>query len=350
MQPKLKPLADQVLLITGASSGIGLVTARMAADAGARVMLVARNGTALADAVRQIEAVGGVADFAVADVAIAEELRAAAAKAIARFGRIDTWVNNAGVTIYAKLADTPLDEHRRMFETNYFGVVNGATIAVEHLRADGGALITVASIAADLPSPILGAYAASKHAVKGYINALRMELTAEAAPIVVTLIKPAGIDTPIGRHAANHLDGEAMVPPPVYDPALVATAILDAAVHPRRAVTVGGVGRLQVLVGTHFPALLDRLAGLLIPAMRDPDLPRTPGSSLFAPGADGEERSGLTRGLQTSLYTATIRHKGMMLGGLAVAGMIGTIASRSGLSRAAARGGSPARARRASGR
>lgn len=130
----LKPLKDQVIVVTGASSGIGLVTARTAAARGARVLLVARSGDALARIVDEIRAAGGNADHAVADVGDAEAVRRAAAIAVERFGRIDTWVNNAGVAIYAKLLETPADEHERLFRTNYFGTVHGCEAAVPHLR------------------------------------------------------------------------------------------------------------------------------------------------------------------------------------------------------------------------
>jgi short-subunit dehydrogenase len=308
--PNLKPLADQVIVITGASSGIGLVTARMAAERGAKVLLVSRAGDALQRIVEEITDAGGTAAFAVADVGDLAAVQMAARKAVERFGRIDTWVNDAGVAIYAKLVDTPMAEHERLIRTNYFGMVHGALTAVEHLQREGGALITVGSIASDLPSPIMGAYAASKHAVKGYINSLRIEVNADRLPISITLVKPSGIDTPVGEHAANHLDGEALVPPPLYDPELVAEAILDAAQHPRRDVTVGGVGRLQVLLGEHFPGLLARFGGAMIPMLRDPGIAKTRGDNLDAPAHDGEARSKAQTGRGFSVYTAAGRHKG----------------------------------------
>ncbi len=333
MDIKLKPLAEQVMLITGASSGIGLVAARSAAAAGAKVMLVARNEAALAEAVATIAAAGGEADFAVADVGDLAQVRAAAAKAIARFGRIDTWVNDAGVAIYAKLIETPPDEHERLFRTNYFGVVNGANVAVEHLRTAGGALITIGSIAADVPSPVLGAYAASKHAAKGFIDSLRIELMADKLPVSVTLIKPSGINTPIGAHAANHgageYHGEALIPPLVYDPQLVADAILDAAAHPRREITVGGAGRAQVLFGTHFPALFDRIAPLLVPLLFDRARPKTRSDALAAPAADGDERSATNGGRRFSVYTTAQLHpRAAAAVGAVLVGAVGWLAVR----------------------
>lgn len=327
MRVSLKPLDQQIIVITGASSGIGLVTAKAAAKRGAKVMLVARNEAALSDAVREIEAAGGVADFAVADVGIATEVEAAADKAIARFGRIDTWVNDAGVTIYSKLENTPLDEHQQMFRTNYFGVVNGAMAALKHLKASGGALITVASIASDIPTPIQGAYSASKHAVKAYIESLRIELIADRVPISVTLIKPSGIDTPIAQHAANHGDGEAQLPPPVYDPALVSDSILRAAEHPTRDITVGGLGRAGVLVGTYFPRLFDRLGGLMEPLLFDRSRPKTPTDTLFRSAEAGRERSGQTSGRRFSAYTAAEVHPVAAVAiGVAALAIVGAIA------------------------
>ena len=310
MPIKLKPLAEQVIVITGASSGIGLVTARTAAAKGAAVMLVARSEDALREAVEGIEAAGGRAAYTVADVGDFAAVEAAAAATEAKFGRIDTWVNDAGSAIYGKVLDTPLDEQEQLFRTNYFGAVHGAVAAVSHLRQNGGALITVGSLASDMPSPPLGVYSATKHAVKAYMEVLRMELQADGVPIQVTLVKPAGIDTPIGQHASNHGgEGEAQIPPPAYDPQLVADAILDCAVNPRREITVGGVGRAQVLFSQHFPALFEWLAprgakGAYSPSIKQPD-----SANLFEGADAGRERSGEhPSSLKTSVYTTAALH------------------------------------------
>ena len=170
MHAVLKPLAEQVIVITGASSGHGLATACKGAAAGARVMLAARDEAALAKACEDIRSADGIAEFAVCDVGSERDVEALAAATVARFGGFDTWVNNAGVGIYADALDISLDEHRQLFETNYWGTVHGSLVAVRHLRdkEDGGALINVGSVNGDMGGPLMSAYNASKHAVKGF--------------------------------------------------------------------------------------------------------------------------------------------------------------------------------------
>ncbi|WP_210356729.1 SDR family oxidoreductase [Sphingomonas beigongshangi] len=326
MRLSLKPIEEQVMVITGASSGIGLATAQAAARAGARVLLVAREENDLRPIVARITTEGGTADAYAADVGDADALRAAAAHAAQRFGRIDTWINCAGVAIYGTLRDTPDDEHTQLFRTNYFGTVHGCLAAIPHLQG-GGALITVGSIAGDMPSPLMGAYAASKHAVHAYVDTLRMEVADAGLPISVTLVKPSGIDTPIAQHAANHAGGEAQVPPPVYDPELVAKTILACSVRPRRAITVGGVGRAETLFAAHFPGLFGKIAPKAAAAgFVDPDKPQPQPSNLFGSVRTGHVRSGEHHARAVSLYTAAARRPAAITAvGLGIAASVGAL-------------------------
>lgn len=311
---KARALDEQVIVITGASSGIGLATARRAAKAGAKVFLIARNGDALETIVKDIRSSGGAADYAVADVGDHAAVEAAADAAVARFGRIDTWVNNAGVAIYAALVDTPRDEHERLMRTNYWGAVNGAMAAVARMRAGGGTLITVGSLASEMPAPDMGVYVASKHAVKGYIDTLRLELKRDGAPIRVSLVKPSGIATPMDDHVANHGPGAARLPPPLYAPELVAQTILMAARRPMREATVGGAGQLQIMAATHFPSLFSRTGGVATPILYDPDRPNAGRNNLFAPMAGGDMHSRREgHGRRSSVYTSLELHPALRL-------------------------------------
>jgi short-subunit dehydrogenase len=303
----LKPLSEQILVITGASSGIGLLTARLAAKSGASVMLVARSGIKLHAIAAEIQGRGGTADFAIADVGDRAQIQAAAAKVLDRFGRIDTWVSNAGVAIYAALLETPIDEHERLFRTNYFGCVNSTQVAMGPLEASGGAFIAVSSIAGEMPSPVMGAYAASKHAVAAFVRSLRIEARDAKSGVSITLVKPSGMATPINRHAANHRAGLPKIPPPAYDPALVARAILHAAVVRTPEITVGGVGRAEVLFANHFPALFERIAPIVDPLLQDRSRAPSQVENLFDPTGGGE-RSTDELGRPYSLYGFVQRH------------------------------------------
>lgn len=190
-------------------------------------------------------------------------------------------------------------------------MVNGTQAALPYLERSNGTLITVASIAADIPTPLLGVYAASKRAVKAYIESLRIELTIAQSSVNVSLIKPSGIDTPIGQHARNHTDAEALIPPPVYDPTIVAEAILGMVESPRREITIGGVGRLNVLLGEHFPRALEHLSRYFRPLLTDPTKPPTPDDNLHHAGDDGRVRSGTEHGRGFSGYTSVVRHRGL---------------------------------------
>jgi NAD(P)-dependent dehydrogenase (short-subunit alcohol dehydrogenase family) len=206
MTVRLKRVEDQVIVLTGASSGIGLATAHAAAARGARLVLVSRNDAALQQAARECNDMGGRAIAVVADVARREDLEHVARVAVETFGGFDTWINNAGLSVYGTLERIPLEDHRRLIDVNYWGVVHGSLIAARHLRARGGAIINTGSVISDRAVPLQGPYSASKFAVKAFTDTLRMELEHDGAPVSVTLIKPSAIDTPFFEHARTYLD------------------------------------------------------------------------------------------------------------------------------------------------
>jgi NAD(P)-dependent dehydrogenase (short-subunit alcohol dehydrogenase family) len=332
MRFTLKPLGEQVMVITGASSGIGLVTAKHAAQRGACVVLAARNEKDLHEATQGIRRAGGRAAFAVADVADAAQIEAIADTAVREFGRIDTWVNNAAVSMYGRLTELSIDDMRRQMDVNYWGQVYGSRAAVRHLRHRGGALINVGSALSDRAIPLQGGYCAAKHALKAFTDALRMELEEEGAPIAVTLVKPASIDTPFFEKARTYLGVEPQPVPPVYAPEVVSEVILHAAQHPLRELIAGGSGA-KLSAARFAPRLADlymerwtfAAQGTGKPAAGRPD-------NLYAPlPADGGERGrnwkGHTR--ESSVYTRAALHPGAAV--LAIAGVaigFGAIAAR----------------------
>jgi short-subunit dehydrogenase len=255
---KLRKIGEQVVVVTGASSGIGRTTARMAAERGASVVLAARDEEDLREAANEIRAMGRDAMDVVCDVRDMEAVRRVADLAVQTYGRIDTWVNNAGVSIYGRTLHIPVDDARQVFETNYWGVVHGSLVAVDRLRDAGGALINMGSVSSDRAIPLQGHYSASKHAVAAFTDALRLELEKDGIPIAVTLVKPAPVDTPYPHHARAYLEREPKLPPPVYAPEAVARAILHCAAHPERDVVVGGGGRILTALGAVAPRLVDR--------------------------------------------------------------------------------------------
>ncbi|SAL23970.1 short chain dehydrogenase [Caballeronia concitans] len=305
MRIKLKPLREQTIVLTGATSGIGLATARLAAKAGARLMLVSRDEGALSSLAEELTKEGGPdVGYTVADVGDESQLQAVADATIQRFGGFDTWINNAGVSVYGRIVDVSLEDQRKLFDTNYWGVVNGSRIAAKHLRERGGALINLGSELSDVAVPLQGPYVASKHAVKGFTDSLRLELKDEGAPVSVTLIKPAGIDTMFVEHAKNYLDQEPKLPQPVYAPDVVAKAILHAATHSERDIYVGGASRAMSGFGQRAPRLYDAIASKIGIRIQLKKEPRQSGDALYEGSGTLRERSGRNGPVrETSLYT-----------------------------------------------
>jgi len=312
MHSRLKRLEDQVIVITGASSGIGLVTARMAAKRGvAGIVLNSRNEESLRAITDEINNSGSEAIYVVGDVGRLDDVRRVGEEAVKHFGEFHTWLNNAGVSIYGAVLDQSLEDQRRLFDTNYWGVVHGSTVACDHLRRSGGALINLGSVLSDRALPMQGTYCASKHAVKGYTDALRMELEKDGLPISVTLIKPSSIDTPYIRHAKNLMNVEPMNPPPVYAPETVAEAIIHCAQHREREVVVGAAGMALSELGHHAPRLTDNLMKATMFDLQKSDKPTSPDrqDGLHMPYIDGDERNGYPGHVaQSSVYTNATLH------------------------------------------
>jgi NAD(P)-dependent dehydrogenase (short-subunit alcohol dehydrogenase family) len=290
--PRLKPLARQVIVLTGATSGIGLATARMAAQRGASLVLTARNAEALATLAEELRGTGARAEWISADVADKAAVERVAAFAIEKFGGFDTWVNDAGAFTLGMVEDTPYEDHRRVFDVVYWGLVHGTQAAAQHLKGkpEGGAIVNIGSILSDRTIAMQGPYCAAKHAVKGITDAYRMR----GYPVSVSLIKPAAIDTPYVEHLRNLTEEPgAQLPPPVYHPKLVATAILHAATHQVRDLTVGGGGAMISFLGNLFPSLMDAAMVAVAKPMQTTGTPPRPerADNLYRAKDDLAERS-----------------------------------------------------------
>lgn len=287
MSRQTKPLSEQVMVITGASSGIGLATAAAAAHEGARVVLAARSERTLAAIVDHLGVDGHDAVAVTADVGKRADVERIARTAIERFGRIDTWVNDAGVSIFGRLDEVEDADSERMFQTNFWGVVYGSLAALPHLKASGGVLINVGSELSEAIVPLQGMYSASKHAVKGFTDALRLELEADGSPVGVTLIQPTAVDTPYPEHAGNYLSQEPKLPTPMVAAEKVAQAILEAAVKPQDAIKVGAMSVMNTTAAKLFSTLFGGLAKMQMGRQQRDEPPHPRQGRLYTPSESG---------------------------------------------------------------
>lgn len=283
-----KPIERQVIVITGASSGIGLATALTAAEKGATVVMLARSEQTLAEIAEEIRASGGHALALTVDVGDADAVAEAVDRIVAEFGRIDTWVNNAGVSIYGSLDEIGLEDARRLFDTNFWGVVHGSLAALPHLRRENGALINVGSEVSEAVVPLQGMYTASKHAVKGFTDALRVEVeNVDRSGMSVVLIQPTAVNTPFPEHARNYMSREPKLPDPQIDPAQVAAAIIEAAQSGGRDIKVGSMARLNVMASRLMPRVADRLSARQVDKQQLDEAPIRPQGTLYEAGRAG---------------------------------------------------------------
>lgn len=291
MRYNLKPISEQTIVITGATSGNGLATACEAVERGANVVLVARNAKALDRVAEELRNKGGNVATCAVDVAEEGSAEKIADVASREFGGFDTWVNDAAVSDYGTLEEIGEAEHRRVFDVNYFGVLKGSLVALDHLRKrGGGAIVNIGSVLSDRSLICQVPYSAAKHALRAFTEGLRMDIDREGLPISVTLIKPGAMHTPFPEHARNHMSKPPRLPQVVYDPKLVADAVLFAAGHPKRQLYVGGQGFMLSLLGRLFPRSTDKLMELFYvrgqQATGHPGDPRAR-DNLFEPKKDG---------------------------------------------------------------
>ena len=256
----LKPISEQVVVVFGASSGIGRETALEFARQGAKVVAAARSQSALDSLQEDFGHLKADTMVCVADAADFEQVKSVADRAVEKFGRLDTWVHCAAVSIYATFENTTPEEFKQVIEVNLMGAVHGALAALPHLRREKrGALIVISSVEGKVALPYQSAYSSSKHAIIGFLDALRLELQNEGVPIAVTNVMPSGINTPFFNKAKTKLGVKPQPMAPIYQPSVVAETIIHAAQNPTRDIVAGGAGKMLNLVQKLSPALLDKM-------------------------------------------------------------------------------------------
>ena len=285
-----------VVVITGASSGIGHAAALRFAKSGAVVVLAARREHVLNDVARECEEKGAAEVMVVpTDVTQKEAVRELADKVVERFGKIDVWVNNAAVSMFARFEEAPDHLFRRVIETNLFGYIYGIRAALPHMREQGrGTIINVSSVVAGAPQPYTSAYVASKYAINGLTECLRMELALDEAPeIQVCTVMPASIDTPLFSNAANYTGRAVKALDPVYTPEHVARTIVSVAKNPERRAISGEAGRMMLIQHTLLPGLYEKIGAQNVDNNHLKKEPAEPGEgNLFNPSVHTGTRDG----------------------------------------------------------
>jgi NAD(P)-dependent dehydrogenase (short-subunit alcohol dehydrogenase family) len=318
---------SQVVVITGASSGIGRETALEFGRHGARVVVAARNQEALQSLADEIHRLGGEALPVVTDVSDYSQVAALASRAVESFGRIDTWVNNAAVSTYGTVEQMDAEELHRVVEVNLMGQIYGMKAALPYLRDSGGSVLNVSSALGERSVPLQAAYCAAKHGIVAFGEALRLELKAEGSPVRVVDVLPSSINTPLFLHARSKLGVKPKPVGRVYEPSVVAEAIVAAAHRPVRQVYAGFAGRLLDVAQRISPRLTDWYLsgpGNVIAGQR-PDQPDDGVDNLFAPSTGPGTTTGDfgQRSKSTSVYTRLIAPHPTVGRVAAVAGMAG---------------------------
>jgi len=303
---QLKPVEEQVVVVMGASSGIGRDTALRFANRGAKVVVSARGEKGLGSLVEVIRRDGGQAVAVPADVTEFARVKEVADRAVEEYGRLDTWVHLAAVGLFATFEETTPEEFARVIDVNLMGQVYGAMAALPHLKREGrGALIHISSVEAKRSFPFHSAYGASKHGIDGFLEALRVELRHEGWPISVTQVMPGTINTPFFDKGRTKLGVKPVGVPPIYEPQTVANIILYAAENPARDLVSGGAAQALIINQRLSPRLLDTIlttrAGFSPQKTQEPRSEDEP-DNLYAPIMGHDTSKNGFRALSRSLY------------------------------------------------
>lgn len=294
-QRSVQDLTDKVIVITGASSGFGKGAALAFAEAGASLVLAARRDQLLEQLASDCEGLGGRAIAVHTDVSQSSEVEHLAQSALDRFGRIDVWVNDAGVGALGRFEEVPLVDHIQVIQTNLIGVISGSYFALKQFRRQGaGILINVASALGKIPTPYYGSYTASKFGIVGLDGVLRQELAENnLKDIHVCTVMPTAMDTPFFDHAANYTGHESVPIPPVYDPQMVVDVIVRLATQPEPEVLVGGGGAVMGALHNIIPGVVEKIMGKdthITQIEKAPPAPDTAGN-VHEPTPEGTEVS-----------------------------------------------------------
>ena len=256
-------LKNKAIVITGASSGFGKGAALAFAESGAALVLAARRGELLDELERECRSKGGGAIAVPTDVAVASDVEALAEAALAEYGRIDVWINNAGAGALGRFEEVPLADHVKVIETDLLGTLYGSYFAMRRFRQQqAGVLINVSSVLGKVPAPYYASYAAAKHGVVGLSAALRQELEQnQVENIRVCTVLPTSTDTPFFEHAANYTGHEVTPIPPVYDADDVVKVLVRLAVHPEDEVAVGAAAKAAAIGHQIAPGLTEKMMG-----------------------------------------------------------------------------------------
>lgn len=277
----------EVVVVTGASAGVGRATARAFAERGARVGLLARGVEGLEGAARDVERLGGEALAIPTDVADADGVEQAAAAVEDRFGPIDVWVNNAMTSVFSPFKEMTAEEFKRVTEVTYLGYVYGTMSAMRRmLPRDRGAIVQVGSALAYRGIPLQSAYCGAKHAIQGFTESVRTELMHDGSAVKITMVQMPALNTPQFEWVRSRMPNKAQPVPPIYQPEVAAKAIVYAADHPERREYKLGISTLKAIYGNRIaPGYADRYLAEYGYSSQQTDEPREPGGpdNLWAP-------------------------------------------------------------------